>query len=40
MLGINVIEGHFGSDKAVIGLLAARFNGLLFKALLTEPWIP
>lgn len=34
MLGINVIEGHFGSGKVVIGLLAARFNGFIVQSLI------
>jgi len=34
VLGINVIEGHFGLDNAVIGLLAARFNGFIVQSLI------
>jgi len=32
-LNINVIEGDFRSEKATIGLLAARFNGFIVQSL-------
>ena len=32
-MNINVIEGDFRSEKAVIGLLAARFNGFIVQSL-------
>ena len=32
-MDINIIEGSFRVDKAVIGLLAARFNGFIVQSL-------
>ena len=32
-MNINVIEGDFRSEKATIGLLAARFNGFIVQSL-------
>ena len=34
MPDINVIEGDFRSQKVVVGLLAARFNGFIVQSLL------
>jgi 6,7-dimethyl-8-ribityllumazine synthase len=34
VLNINIIEGDFYSEKVVVGLLAARFNGFIVQSLL------